>query len=160
VFNRSLSFFPELSSLLVNMKRDVQVALATPLRSAIWNWIEICPLEFSEALRSRGRMEGAPERVFDLLYSAVQPGSEKTVWPTLTILNCISSERLSMDFQVTNFGAGSGGGSGQKNYRKVNSSLTSLSREFRFDDSFVLLRTIGSSKTSSDTQIPHQNLRS
>jgi hypothetical protein len=70
-------------------------------------------------------MEGAPERVFDLLYSAVQPGSEKIVWPTLTILNCISSERLSMDFQMTNFGAGSGGG-GQKNYRKVNSISCSV----------------------------------
>jgi hypothetical protein len=105
----------ELSSLLVNMKRDVQVALAGPLRAALWNWIEIFPTEFNEAVRSRGRMDGAPERVFDLLYSA-QTGSEKAVWPTLTVLNCIGCERLSMDFQMTHFGSGFGS---QKNNRKV-----------------------------------------
>jgi hypothetical protein len=110
----------ELGSLLVNMKREVQVALAVPLRGAIWNWIEVFSAEFNEALRTRGRMEGAPERVFDLLY-LVQSGSEKIVWPTLTILNCISSERLSADFQMTHFGSGP---SGRGSYRKVGDPVT------------------------------------
>jgi hypothetical protein len=109
----------ELSSLLVNMKRDVQVALSVHLRAAIWNWIDIFPAEFNEALRSRGCMEGAPERVFDLLY-LVQSGSEKIMWPVLTVLNCISSERLSVDFQMNHFGTGFGNmGGGQRGYRKV-----------------------------------------
>lgn len=94
-----------LSSLLVNMKREAQAAVASPLRKAIWNWIDLFPHEFNEALRSRGRMEGAPERTFDLL-CAMQQGVEKSLWPTLTILNCISSERLSSDFQISQFGSG------------------------------------------------------
>lgn len=106
-----------LSSLLVNMKRQAQAAVALSLRRAIWNWIDIFPDEFNEALRSRGRMEGAPERTFDLLH-VMQQGAEKAVWPTLTLLNCISSERLSSDFQINHFG--SGHFAGQKgSHRKV-----------------------------------------
>ena len=106
-----------LSSLLVNMKREAQAAVARPLRRAIWNWIDLFPDEFNEALRSRGRMEGAPERTFDLLYTQ-QPGAEKALWPTLTILNCISSERLGSDFQINHFGSGHFGGH-KGSHRKV-----------------------------------------
>jgi hypothetical protein len=111
-------FFLELSSLLVNMKPDVQAAIAIPLRTAVWNWIEIFPSEFNDAIRSRGRMEGAPERVFDLLYQS-QAGREKFSWPALMVLNCISAERISSDFQVNHFGSVAGNIGGQKNYRKV-----------------------------------------
>lgn len=103
------------------MRREAQAAVAVPLRKAVWNWISNCPGEFNDALRSRGRMEGAPERTFDLLFS-MQQGSEKSFWPTLTILNCISSERLSSDFQVSGFGTGHL--SGQKS-RKVGVNITS-----------------------------------
>ncbi|OAX43149.1 hypothetical protein K503DRAFT_796580 [Rhizopogon vinicolor AM-OR11-026] len=57
----------ELSSLLVNMKRQGQAA------------------EFNEAVRSRGKLEGA---------------SECVLWPTLTILACLAAERLSPDYQI------------------------------------------------------------
>ena len=88
----------ELSSLLVNMRIESQRAIAVYLRSAIWNWINVFPSEFNDAVRMKGRTEGAPERVFDLLYSVAHAGSEKVFWPVLTILNCISSDRISADF--------------------------------------------------------------
>lgn len=106
-----------LSSLLVNMKREAQAAVAVPLRKAIWNWIDIYPDEFNEAIRSRGRMEGAPERTFDLLYTS-QHNFEKDLWPTLTILVCISAERISSDFQVSSFGTGNVSGY-KGSHRKV-----------------------------------------
>jgi len=80
------------------MRVESQRAIAVHLRSAIWNWIDIFPSEFNEAIRTKGKTEGAPERVFDLLHSVVLAGSEKVFWPTLTILNCISSDRISAEF--------------------------------------------------------------
>jgi hypothetical protein len=81
------------------MRTESQRAIAVHLRSAIWNWIDVFPSEFNEAIRVKGKTEGTPERVFDLLYSAVHAGSEKIFWPTLTILNCISPDRVSADVQ-------------------------------------------------------------
>ena len=62
-------------------------------------------------------MEGTPERTFDLLYEQ-QQGVEKGLWPTLTILNCISSERLGSDYQINHFGSGHFGGH-KGSHRKV-----------------------------------------
>ena len=84
------------------MRTESQRAIAVHLRSAIWNWIDVFPSEFNDAIRVKGKTEGAPERVFDLLYSAAHAGSEKVFWPTLTILNCISPDRVSTDFQYGN----------------------------------------------------------
>ncbi|OAX38233.1 hypothetical protein K503DRAFT_783046 [Rhizopogon vinicolor AM-OR11-026] len=67
---------------------------------AIWNWIEMCPQEFNEAVRSRGKLESAPERVFDLLHSAIEPSRERALWPTLTILSCLAAARLSPYYQI------------------------------------------------------------
>lgn len=114
LLNGSLSFehltvplrYPliDLSSLLVNMGREAQLAIAVSLRSAVWNWIDRFPHEFNDAIRSRGRMEGAPERVFDLLYSMTTTGNEKIFWPVLTILNCITSDRIPADLQLSQYG--------------------------------------------------------
>ena len=153
-----LIFFVEVSSLLVNMAREAQVAIAIPLRSAIWNWITYYPSEFNELVtstsaatiisnpattnvsasssttfvtvtstsRSGGTKltEGAPERVFDLLYSKMKSSSnasnaaagglgmsigvgvsvggsgsdERVVWPALAALCCMTSEKLAMDY--------------------------------------------------------------
>lgn len=90
----------ELSSLLVNMKKEAQAAVAIPLRMALWNWIDLYPQEYNEAVRSRGKLEGAPERVFDLLYVANEPGRERALWPTLTILACLSPDRVSQEYQT------------------------------------------------------------
>ncbi|KDR84288.1 hypothetical protein GALMADRAFT_87191 [Galerina marginata CBS 339.88] len=96
---RLVHLLNQLSSLLVNMRKEAQLAIAGHLRSAVWNWIDVFPGEFNEAIRTRGKTEGAPERVFDLLYSMVPAGSEKIFWPTLMILNCITADRISPDFQ-------------------------------------------------------------
>ncbi|KAH0828799.1 hypothetical protein J3R83DRAFT_3247 [Lanmaoa asiatica] len=66
----------ELSSLLVGMKRQAQVVVAIPLRMALWNWVELYPQEYNEAVRTRGKLEGSAERVFDLLYIVNEPGRE------------------------------------------------------------------------------------
>jgi len=71
---RLVQVLHELPLLLVNIKRQAQAAVAIPLHMAIWNWIEMCPQKFNEAVGSGGKLEGAPERVFDLLHSAIEPG--------------------------------------------------------------------------------------
>lgn len=87
----------ELSALMLNIK-DEHTAIAPVLRIAVWNWIDQYPDEFNDALRVRGAMDGAPERMFDLLYMLSSTAeTQKTVWPTLAILNAISSDRLSPD---------------------------------------------------------------
>jgi hypothetical protein len=67
---------------------------------AIWNWIEMCPQEYNEAVRSRGKLEGAPERVFDLLHSANEPGREHALGPMLIIFAFLAAECLSPDYQI------------------------------------------------------------
>src|SRR5882757_4688655 len=84
------------------MRIESQRAIAIHLRAAIWNWIDVFPSEFNEAIRTKGKTEGAPERVFDLLHSVVHAGSEKIFWPTLTILNCISPDRTTAELQYGN----------------------------------------------------------
>jgi hypothetical protein len=87
------------------MRQAAQMAIAIPLRVAIWNWIEAFPAEFIDVIRSKGRLEGSPERVFDLLHAMNQSAAaEKELWPTLTILHCITSERLTSDFPMNHFG--------------------------------------------------------
>jgi len=76
------------------MRRESQIAVATFLRSAIWNWIDLFPHEFNEAIRIRGKLEGAPERVYDLLNSKIPPGQEKIYWPTLSVLLCCTTEKI------------------------------------------------------------------
>ena len=95
---------PDLSSLYVTMLREVQIATAISLRTAVWNWIERFPAEFNDAIRTRGRMEGAPERMFDLLYTMSGQGNERIVWPCLAMLSCITYDRISSDFQTTTYG--------------------------------------------------------
>jgi len=81
------------------MKDDAQRAITAHLRTAVWNWIDIFPQEFNDVILSRGRTEGAPERVFDLLFSMTPNGGERIFWPTLTILHCMTSERITSDYR-------------------------------------------------------------
>jgi len=87
----------ELCSLLVNMRRESQLAVAAYLRPAIWNWIDIFPHEFNEAIRTRGRMEGSPERVYELLVSNIPVGHERIYWPTLSALVCCTTDKIRAD---------------------------------------------------------------
>ncbi|THH13571.1 hypothetical protein EW146_g6666 [Bondarzewia mesenterica] len=98
---RLVQILQELSSLLINMKREAKTAVAIPLRAAIWNWIDLFPAEYNEALRSYRRMEGAPERVFDLLWDPSESASARAIWPTLAVLGCISTERTRSDYELS-----------------------------------------------------------
>lgn len=96
------------------MSREHQLEIAGPLRAALWGWIECFPHEFNDIILAykapnvpgggeigrRARMDGLPERVFDLLYSKSSfqgGGGEKVLWPTLTVLSCISMDRWGSD---------------------------------------------------------------
>jgi hypothetical protein len=109
--NFSKAVVTELSSLLVMMDQKAQIAIAAPLRTAIWNWIEYFPTQFNDVIFSRAKMDGAPERVFDLLYAKVTNNSERNFWPTLTVLNCIIPEKSE---------GGASGASGAARGAKVN----------------------------------------
>lgn len=95
--------FSELCSLLVNMKPSSHVAISVPLRRALWNWIEVFPNEYNDVLKSRTRLDGAPERVFDLLYTLVTTNTEHIFWPTLAVLNCMSVERMNSEAHLQLF---------------------------------------------------------
>lgn len=95
-------FVLELSSLLVNMRSEAQVAVAGPLRTAVWNWIEFHRDEFNDSLLHR-RLEGTPERVFDLLFQ-VDTNNKGAIWPALAILMCISSDRIRAEYNVNSLG--------------------------------------------------------
>ena len=93
------------------MKPEVKVAVAVPLRTAIWNWISMFPEEYNEAIRTHRRLEGTPERVFDLLWDPSEVTSARALWPTLAALAVISSERMRTDLR----------GSSKSNLKKVRS---------------------------------------
>ena len=82
------------------MRRDAQVAVAGPLRTAVWNWIEYHQEEFDDAQRHHRRLEGTPERVFDILYQMVDTPHKAAVWPALTILMCISIDRIKTEYDL------------------------------------------------------------
>ncbi|KAG8745587.1 Ras GTPase activating protein ira2 [Ceratobasidium sp. 414] len=85
----------KISSLLVGMKEKPKLAIANALRQAIWNWIEVLPKDYTDLLAGRRRLDGAPERVFDTLYTqSERDGKLRTYWPTLTVLLAVSPERI------------------------------------------------------------------
>ncbi|KAI0265102.1 hypothetical protein BC834DRAFT_880157 [Gloeopeniophorella convolvens] len=96
---RLVQILQELSSLLVNMRQEAKVAVAVPLRTAIWNWIGLFPDEYNEAIRTHRRLEGTPERVFDLLWDPSETTTARAIWPTLAALAVISSERMRTDLR-------------------------------------------------------------
>jgi hypothetical protein len=84
----------ELSSLLVNMKREAQAASSIALRDAMWNWIQVFPTEYVDTLVSNKRLDVSAERIFDMLYGLTEGTSKRTFWPTLAVLFASSPERL------------------------------------------------------------------
>ncbi|KAL4251095.1 Ras-GAP domain-containing protein [Abortiporus biennis] len=98
--SRLIQFLTELSSLLVNMKKEVQSATAIPLRTALWNWIDNSSEEFNDMILHNRRLDGTPERVFDCLYDLQESSSKINVWPTLSVLMCISADRMRNEYQT------------------------------------------------------------
>ena len=85
----------------MNLKKDAQVPVSIALRTAVWNWIELCDDEYNDALRSHRRLDGAPERVFDLLYDLQESSRDKSgAWPTLAVLLSISGDRMKGEYEA------------------------------------------------------------
>ena len=76
------------------MKPEAQGNVAIYLRRAIWNWIETFPGEFIDISTGARRLDGAPERVFDLFIQIKNEQNRKIIWPTLMMLLVLCYERL------------------------------------------------------------------
>lgn len=77
------------------MKPSSQSAIAMILRLVIWRWINDFGDEYAEVFQSsRRRLEGQPERIFDVLYQLTTSVNKRMLWPTLSTLLAISPERL------------------------------------------------------------------
>jgi hypothetical protein len=69
------------------MKRSAQQTMAIVLRCSIWNWIEVYPNEFANLCRSRQRLEGGPEVLFDQCYSIAANARKNIIfWPLQMML--------------------------------------------------------------------------
>jgi neurofibromin 1 len=58
----------EASKIFLHIKRPSQLAFASVIHSAIWNWVNFNSGEFDTLVSSEQRMEGDPEVLFDALY--------------------------------------------------------------------------------------------
>lgn len=76
------------------MKPEAQSAVAIFLRRAIWNWIETFPNEFVDMANGHRKLDGAPERVFDLFLQIKNDHNRKIMWPVLTALIILSHDRM------------------------------------------------------------------
>lgn len=92
--HRLCQFIAEVSSLSLNLSRDGLVHAAAVVWKSIWVWIETFPLEYADVLRHGKRMDGVPERMYDVLHAHVADRQKWIVWPALTALLAISPERL------------------------------------------------------------------
>ena len=60
----------EVSSSFLHVKRPAQIAVASVLRKAIWNWIDVQPAELDALIESGRKIEGGADVLFDVLHSA------------------------------------------------------------------------------------------
>ena len=66
---RLCQLMQETSNVFLHIKRPSQIAFASVMHSAIWNWIDANPEEFNILVGSDRRIDGNPEALFDMLYS-------------------------------------------------------------------------------------------
>lgn len=77
------------------MKASSQSAIVVIVRLVVWRWINDFKGEFAEVFRSsRRRLEGQPERLYDVLYQLTSLSNKRVFWPTLSTLLIVSPERL------------------------------------------------------------------
>ncbi|EIW67076.1 hypothetical protein TREMEDRAFT_69974 [Tremella mesenterica DSM 1558] len=82
----------EISSCFLHLKKQSQSVIATSLRSAIWNWLDINPMEYNLLVESNRKLEGSPDHLFDVLYSLADLSSgsigrkNKTFYPLMAML--------------------------------------------------------------------------
>ncbi|KAH7098759.1 hypothetical protein BKA62DRAFT_711739 [Auriculariales sp. MPI-PUGE-AT-0066] len=91
---RLVQVLQELASLLVNMRIKAQIEIAQALRRAMWNWINVFPSEFADASVNPRKLDGAAERLYDVMQQLADADRRLAFWPCLTLLMCTSPERL------------------------------------------------------------------
>jgi neurofibromin 1 len=90
----------EISTTFLHIKRPAQVAVATVLRSCIWNWIRSYQGELEALVESNRNIEGGAETLFDVLNSASDISSSssarknKAFYPLMAMLLVVSPDTL------------------------------------------------------------------
>lgn len=116
----------EASNTFLHIKRPSQIAFASVLHSAIWNWLEYNPIEFDMLVESNRRMEGGPDSLFDVLFSMSDFSSANAkraavFYPLMAMLLVLCPDI----FRKVVMGD-SGGKSGSSSFSKKYSFLESL----------------------------------
>ncbi|CAG8742080.1 6530_t:CDS:2, partial [Racocetra fulgida] len=86
----------ELCDSISTLRKPAQIVMATVLRKAIWNWIEVFPAEFVTLCQTQKRMGGNPERLFEICNNLVSnnPNGIKAFWPLQTMLLILCPDLL------------------------------------------------------------------
>ncbi|CAK9779949.1 putative ras GTPase activator [Cutaneotrichosporon oleaginosum] len=88
----------EISTPFLHVKRPAQTALASALRKAIWNWIEVYPAEYQALIEGTRKLDGNPDVLFDVLLSLSDSSSTnkrvKVFYPLMAMLLVLSPDSL------------------------------------------------------------------
>ncbi|KAA1065730.1 Ras GTPase activating protein ira2 [Puccinia graminis f. sp. tritici] len=91
--HRLSSIIRELSTQFVHLKRAAQSDIALTLRQSIWNWIKTYPNEYASLVQSNGRLEGAPDVLFDVAHGLSENGKKPSyTWPMMSMLLAVCSD--------------------------------------------------------------------
>ncbi|KAJ9120212.1 hypothetical protein QFC22_003112 [Naganishia vaughanmartiniae] len=84
------SVIKDFASHFLHIKRSVQPALSVAVHSAIWNWVEAYPVEFTALHKKGKRVDGGAETLFDIIHGLATTGNgpqkAKAFWPTQAAL--------------------------------------------------------------------------
>lgn len=88
----------EISTPFLHVKRPAQTALASALRKAIWNWIDVNPAEYHGLIEGTRKLDGSPDVLFDVLLSMSDSASSnkrgKTFYPLMGMLLILAPDSL------------------------------------------------------------------
>lgn len=88
----------EISTPFLHVKRPAQTALASALRNAIWNWIDVYPAEYQSLIEGTRKLDGSPDVLFDVLSSMSDATASnkrvKVFYPLMAMLLVLSPESM------------------------------------------------------------------
>ncbi|WWC73068.1 uncharacterized protein I206_107033 [Kwoniella pini CBS 10737] len=97
--NRLSQVVQEINSGFIHVKRPAQLAIANSLRKAIWNWIEVHPIEYESFILANKKMEGGVESLWETLWSLSDSGftssntrRTKSFYPLLAMLMVLTPD--------------------------------------------------------------------
>jgi neurofibromin 1 len=96
--SRLAQVLQEISSPFLHVKRPAQPALASALRMAIWNWIDVYPTEYYALIEGNRKLDGSPDVLFDVLQSMGDSSSTtkraKVFYPLMVMLLVLSPDMM------------------------------------------------------------------